>query len=422
MRILDLDPGGQDRGLCPSVNAFLSRFPHWNPRGSFKLPHPPCEFPGADGDSLGKAGWDAGSVSSAPKAYLRERGKLFVGYQEQELLGSTRRTLRAAEQTLPGSFQAHLGHSGADWGPLIQEEPCPQSRAESITKRPQHPPSAPTVSHMLTHSSPCPPQGASLAPWLPMYRLESKLRDPAYQALTSSPALPHPAPGSALGLHQTACRPSPKPALFPPEALPPLHRQPRRPGCTHTSKRSHNTPSASPTVSELWTQGRAVTWCAHPPWPSRAQAQEVSGGWMWGMTDCKPRLTSRPANWFLLCLWLPSQMAVSHSPLASVRLQTLVDGKGSGPWDPPAFRAFTQSSWAQGKFQVHPGPHPFPGTARSEILPPLPSTPNPGLERLQADLGAGQRRGWNCRAGNEGTCPWKIPRRCAGREAHGLLR
>lgn len=76
-----------------------------------------------------------------------------------------------------------------------------QSPADSI-QGPQ-PSKSPTA---LAHGSPCPTHHPSL--------------NPAHQAGASSPALPLPAPGPALQLDHTICRPSRKPALFPSGALP----------------------------------------------------------------------------------------------------------------------------------------------------------------------------------------------------------
>lgn len=84
-------------------------------------------------------------------------------------------------------------------------------------------------------------------------------------------------------------------------------------------------------------------------------------------------------------------------------------GEEEWPWGPASIRVTHPELMAMERFQVHLGHHSFPGTARSERLPPLPGTPNAGLEPLQADLGTGQRRARNCRAGREGMCPWKTP-------------
>lgn len=86
-----------------------------------------------------------------------------------------------------------------------------------------------------------------------------------------------------------------------------------------------------------------------PPLPRRARAQEVSVGRCWGTTDDKPQLTISLGTGSHFVPGFPARgqtrvWGASHSPFASVQLQTLV-GKRSGPGDLPAFRSLTQNSW-----------------------------------------------------------------------------
>lgn len=165
----------------------------------------------------------------------------------------------------------------------------------------------------------------------PIYSLETQLVDPACQAQASSRALPLPAPGSALRLHQTARRPSSKPALCPPDAL--SHPPPGDPAAQPApapahgllTPRMHRPHSQECGVGTRLQHGVCIQQCPAEPGHSGCQV-DGCGGMVISHSSPVTLGTGCHLTFGFPAGWKPLGAGpVSHPPHASVWLQTPVD-------------------------------------------------------------------------------------------------